>query len=345
MSQARLNIPEGLDLQTIEAWVADPDLAVIQTPVPLEERVWALLNEAFFSRRPDVELRVYGFYGSECDLSFVGKMPNVEKFVANCLMKASGVESVAALPRLQTLGVGVYEMQDFGFLDEVHPGIQSLSLEGTFSKKPRIHAISRFRELKRLYLEGQQKGLEAISDLSCLEDLTLRSITVPSLDFLPPLKKLWSLDIKLGGTRNLEVLREMPGIKYLELWQIQKFEDLSPVAEMAGLQNLFLQSLSRIRRLPDLSRATSLRRIVLEGMKGLETIAEAGTAPNLEDLALLACPQFDPLAYEPLFHHRSLRRMLLPGVGGKKQMLVERMKEKGIQPIERLYGEEAFVYR
>ena len=65
--------------------------------------------------RDDITLRLYGFYSSICDLSFVSRLPNVKKFAADCLMKAIHVDRIATLPNLQSLSVGIYDLDDFAF--------------------------------------------------------------------------------------------------------------------------------------------------------------------------------------------------------------------------------------
>ena len=134
-----------------------------------------------------------------------------------------------------------------------------------------------------------------IRELTTLEDLTLRSTTVPDLDFLAELDRLWSLDIKLGGTTNLAALSGMRGIKYLELWQVR---GLAPtpgiVAELPGLQHLFLQSLPQVTALPDLASLQHLRRLVLQNMKGLDDLTAVGTAPALEEFAFIEASGKEP---------------------------------------------------
>jgi hypothetical protein len=56
----------------------------------VKDSVWQLLNECFFAARPDVELRVYGHYSTECDLAFAHRVANVRRFAADCLMRAKG---------------------------------------------------------------------------------------------------------------------------------------------------------------------------------------------------------------------------------------------------------------
>src|SRR5215471_7908623 len=75
----------------------------LQCSSPVKDPVWSLLNDRFFSVRPDVELRVYGHYSTECDLSFAGRMTRVRRFAADCLMRARNVEAIADMPHLEAL--------------------------------------------------------------------------------------------------------------------------------------------------------------------------------------------------------------------------------------------------
>ena len=46
-----------------------PRLTVLQCSAPVPDATWRLVNEVFCAARPDVELRVYGHYSTECDLT------------------------------------------------------------------------------------------------------------------------------------------------------------------------------------------------------------------------------------------------------------------------------------
>jgi hypothetical protein len=134
---------------------------------------------------------VYG-YSSVCDLSFVTRIRNVRHFAADCLREAINVGCLAALENLETLSVAIYDLQSFAFLADIPGRITHLSLAATKSNKPRLNPLARFRCLKTLYLEVQQNDIEALSGLSMLEDLTLRSISTSGLGFLAGLDHLWS---------------------------------------------------------------------------------------------------------------------------------------------------------
>ncbi len=264
-----------------------------------------MLNSEFFSRRPDVELRVYGFYREGCDLSFLRRMTNVRRFSADSLMAARNVEYISDM-ELESLGLGIFDLESFDVLERVTPTITRLYLGKTRSKRPSLRSLARFN-LRELYVEGH-KGIEVLSELDTLEDVTLRSITTDDLSYLRPLTNLASVDIKLGGIRSLSGIEGKRSIKYLELWQIRGFSDLSIVESLPGLQFLFLQDLPRITMLPSFRNSTALRRIHMQNIKGLQDFSELEWAPALEEFILFEGGAQDPEMLVPLLRNPSLRR-------------------------------------
>lgn len=281
----------------------------LQCVEPVTDPVWSLLNDVFFAARPDVQLRVYGHYSTECDLSFARRMTHVRRFAADCLMRARNVEAIGELPHLTELSLGIFELQGLDVLDRVAPTLSVLVLGATRSKKPRLESLARFRSLKTLYLEGQGNGIEVLSDLPELEDVTLRSITTTDLNFLAPLRRLWSLDIKLGGIRSFRGIEGKDCLKYLELWQIRELQQADVVASLSGLQNLFLQSLPRVTQLPPLDHCTALRRAVLQNLKGFTDFTAFESAPALEEFSLIEGNRQQPEQLVPVLRNPALRRV------------------------------------
>ena len=307
-TRSRIDFVSDLSPEEVASIVADPGVEVLQTSEPVENSTWDLLNSELFLARPDIELRVYGFYNAECDLSFVQRLANVRRFAADCLMAASGIEHLASLARLETLSIGIFNLSSFDFLAEIPAdSLHSLSLGATESKRPRLGHLRRFTNLRTLSIEGPRKEIEVMATLPLLEDLTLRSIGSVGLAFLQNLRNLWSLDIKLGGTRDLSGLADMEQIKYLELWQIKGLENIEVISTMVGLQFLFLEALRNVTRLPDLSRLTHLRRIMLRTMKGLTDVSALASAPALSEFLLSGGESLDPEDLAPLFQVPSLR--------------------------------------
>lgn len=302
----RADFDDGLRSNEIESLVGDPALRVIQTSAPVSDSTWQALNDEFFSRRPDVELRVYGHYGLECDLSFASRMSNVRRFAADSLTKARNAEHIAEIPGLESLSLGIFELESFRVLDLVDPGLTTLRLGATRSKKPDLSPVDRFKRLNVVYIEGHTKNIEVLAVLQDLEDVTLRSVTTPDLEYLRPLDKMWSLDLKLGGISSFSGIEGKPNLKYLELWQIRGLSKLDVLSDLPGLQNLFLQSLPRVEVIPSLERSRSLRRIRLMSLKGMSDFTALETAPGLEEFALIEGNSQDPEQLIPVLRNPSV---------------------------------------
>ena len=314
----RVDFSSHLTEKEVEQLVSDPDIRTLQCSSPVGLDTWDLLNRNLFARRPEIELRVYGFYSLVCDLSFVRRVKNARRFSADCLMQATGVEHLAGLENLEELSIGIYNLDSFDFLKQLPSGIRSLSLAATKSKKLQLQVLSRFQSLTHLYLERQQQDIEVLSELKTLEDLTLRSITTGGLDYISALPRLWSLDIKLGGIKNLSAIANKESVKYLELWQIRGLSDIGVVSSLGGLQSLFLQSLRNVRTIPDLSKLYNLRRLHLENLKGLKDVSAIRHAPALEEFLHISAQNIKPEMYEDLMSMPSLKYVSV-GYGSRRK--------------------------
>jgi hypothetical protein len=304
-----------------------PDLKTLQCSEPVKDSVWSLLNESFCSRRPDVELRVYGHYSSECDLSFARRLVNVRRFAADYLLSAKNVDAIAEIPQLESLSLGVFDLQDLSLLEKVPNTLTTLILGATRSRRLHLEPLRRFHSLRVLYIEGHSNGIEALGELQRLEQLTLRSITTADLHYLAPLQRLWSLDIKLGGIRSFEGIEGKGTIKYLELWQVRELEDVNVVASLPGLQRLFLQSLPRVEELPRLEGSCKLRRAVLQNMKGLTDFTAFEAAPALEEFGLIQGERQQPEQLIPVLRNPAVRAVMAFFGSQRKNQAFARLRE------------------
>lgn len=298
--------PVGPD--EIEALVGDGAIRTLQTAQTDDKQTLALLDASFFARRPDVTLRLYGFYGRACDLSVARELRHVRRLCANCLNSAIHVEDIASMPQLEELELGVYDAQSFDFLERVPASLRVLSLEGTRSKKPGLGMLPRFQQLESLSLEGHHKGIEGIAELRTLKKLALRSISLPDLDFLGGLKSLQSLELRLGCIRSLTVLESL-NLRYLEIWRVKDLSDLDFLKGLKTLQYLFLEALPHVESLPGLQGLSSLRRLRLESMKNLREFAPIAQAPCLEEFCILQVG-LDPALLWPVLRMPSLRKVM-----------------------------------
>lgn len=227
--------------------------------------------------------------------------PHPRLVVANARDDLTDLEFLRFFPFIRRFAaVVLYQsLHSIDGLRYLSPELESLEVGATKARLD-LSVLQRFTGLKRLSLEGQTKGVGAISGLTALEDLTLRSITLPDLSLLLPMSGLLALDIKLGGTKDLTLLPKIGKLRYLELWMVKGLTDVSAVGRLPHLRYLFLQALRRVEALPDFSMDTELRRVHLETMKGLRDLRPLATAPALEQLLLVDMRHLQPEDLRPL---------------------------------------------
>lgn len=163
--------------------------------------------------------------------------------------------------------------------------------------------------MQRLLLEGQAHDIEVVGDLRQLRSVTLRSITLPDLTLLRPLTRLRALALRLGGTKDLSGLTELPSLDYLELWMVKGLSDLAPLSELPRLEYLFLQSLRQVVDLPVMTGLAGLQRLWLEKMKGVSDLSPIRRAPSLRQLAVVDMGHLQPDALSPLVGHPTLQAL------------------------------------
>ena len=318
LAGSRAEFNDSVSAREVQEFAKSADIQVLQCSSPVRESVWKQLNEFFLGVRPEVELRVYGHYGTECNFDFLRWVPNVRSFTADCLMHATGIEHLCHLSELRSLQIGVLELKDFQFLECVPKTLTSLGLGATRSKSTSLIPLDGFQSLQTLYIEGHHKGIEVLSELTNLTDLTLRSVTTRDLSYLKPLHGLRTLDIKLGGIRDFSGIEEKQSIQYLEMWQIRDIKGIDVLSSLVGLQNLFLQSLPHITTFPPLSGLSQLRRILIENMRGLADFSNLEFAPAIEEFAIIDGRKQTPNQLLPVLRNPRLKA-ILAGFGSDRK--------------------------
>lgn len=262
------------------------NVQVVQFSAPLSDAEHKRVAR-FLDDYPDVTFRAYAHYkGDGQDLAFLRHYGVVRRFAADLL-----------------------DLKSFDGLECLRPDLEYLGLGQSRKRSLSLKRLGRFKSLRTLFLETHRKDIDIVSQLTELDDVTLRSITLPDLSVLLPLGKLRSLDIKLGGTKNLGLLPEFKNLEYLELWMVRGLSDISPVSKVASLRFLFLQALKQVTALPDMMGLNRLKRVHIETMKGLRDLTPLRDAPSLEELLIFDMRHLKPEDLAPLVGHPKLRRI------------------------------------
>ncbi|MEI6284631.1 MAG: hypothetical protein WCP40_05985 [Opitutae bacterium] len=262
----------------------DPRCQCVQFAAPLTDNDHVKLA-SFLASYPDVSLRVYGHYTNPlANLSFLRHYPFISSFQAD-----------------------VFSLQSTDGVEYLTDSLKFFGLGETKTSSISLSFLRRFKSLKDLHLVGHKKDIEIISSLSCLEQLSLRSITLPNLKVVLPLEKLKRLNIRLGGTSDLKLLPQLTGLQSLELWMIKGLDNLGMLGNVASLRNLYLQDLKHVRVLPSFAGLHQLRRVTLDGMKGITDLRSIADAPALEELLVVSAKHLMPEDFKPFVGHPTLK--------------------------------------
>ncbi len=274
----------------------DDRAETVQFSSALTPAEYALLGR-WFAGQPAKTLRVYGSHDATItDLEFLRYFPTLRSFRADFLHDA---------------------LEDLDGLRHLPADVRSLGL-GRLGKRLPLAPLARFTELQELRLDGRAADVGVIGHLTNVRRLSLRSVTLPDLSLLGTLPHLETLDIELGGTRDLGVVPQLRALTHLALWRVRGLTDLAPIAEHTGLESVHLQSLGRVGQLPGMARMTGLRRLWLEAMKGVRDLSPIATAPRLRRLAVIDMPQLEPSAFTPLVAHPTLETLRF-GLGSARR--------------------------
>jgi hypothetical protein len=77
----RVHLSQNLTVDEVHRLAAEPELQILEASSPVDRETWDLMNEELLTRRPEVQIRVYGFYSLVCDLSFLSRLKNVRRFL------------------------------------------------------------------------------------------------------------------------------------------------------------------------------------------------------------------------------------------------------------------------
>lgn len=312
------DIKKGISISEIEEIVNDPYLEVIRVLEPLAKRDYENLEKHIFSKNNNVLLSKYDYVPDTTSLGFLQYVPSIKRLSISNAINVTDSDKLLLLNNLEELSIVDCEAELFEILRIIKPELKALSVGKSLTKKLNIDFISRFSKLEYLFLEEHSKNIEEIGKLENLKEIVLRSVSVPNINFLKDLNKLWSIDIKLGGIKDFSILEQLPQVKYLELWQIKGLSDLSFISKMTGLQNLLLQSLTNVNALPSFINLPKLRRLSLMNLKGLEDFNALKTAPNLQDFFYTQIYQQQPEDLIPVLQNPKLKNAYVYFESNKK---------------------------
>ncbi len=125
----------------------------------------------------------------------------------------------------------------------------------------------------------------ALSVLTGLEKLDLKSEAIREVSFLKPLTSLTELSLKETEAISMEPLADFPQLTFLSLEDNSSLKDYEFLSALSGLQSLKLDK-STSQPDPDLSALSRLEEL---DVSGLISVAPLGRLTNLKTLSIHGC--------------------------------------------------------
>ena len=263
---------KDIDDQVIRAIVDNKKIKRIQISKPLPDKAYQIIDE-ILSLRPDITFRLFGFYDEDkVDISFLLKMPHLKNLCIDCIDFRKNQQKinfdVLARLRLKQFYIECFDLRNYEFIKYLSDDLEDLLITADTMGPGVVFDCAwllKYVNLKSLWLgKKAKKNIELLSQLPKLKELSLRGIKITDFSFLHKMN-LEKLALLWNSNNDLHELAKLRNLHEIELWRINKLDDLSFIEDMTNLEIIRLEDLKHVTSLPDLSKLTKLKKIVLNG--------------------------------------------------------------------------------
>jgi len=165
----------------------------------------------------------------------------------------AGLDFLRFFPWLEWLYVSCRQLRNLDGLTHL-PQLRSLYVTAGLHRLPAVPLAALAGSLRHLSLEGPVSRAGALSALTGLITLTLRSVSMADLSALTPMTSLRGLDLKLDGTWDLSLLPSFARLQYFEASRPEAVR-LTHVHQQSGISDLQYRDVPVT--LPDYPHGTS----------------------------------------------------------------------------------------
>lgn len=285
--------------------VTEQELAKIQWIADRSDMDNCYLGYSFENpmENPDAELEWLTFpertpTGYENLYRFTGlKRLDTNSRLSNCTLKSVQLEAVTAYFYSFEEEAGaldnpssVRELTVKGSIEqldgiEAFPNVEMLSLYA--AELEEVDALAALKQLRSLTLTSAD-GISDFSVLSTaakLEELSIESESLKSLEFLQRMPQLKGLGLKDGQFINLGGIESLEHLERLSIKNCDELMDMGSVSALLTLRELTLDKPYKCPE-PSLAELVNLQRLMLEGFNSCEFLPKL---TNLEELVLRGC--------------------------------------------------------
>ena len=261
---------KDIDDQVIRAIVDNKKIKRIQISYLLPDKAYQIIDE-ILSLRPDITFRLFDFDDEDkVDISFLLKMPHLKNLCIDCIDFRNDQQKinfdVLVRLRLKQFYIECFDLRNYEFIKYLSDDLEDLLITADTMGPGVVFDcawLSKYVNLKSLWLgKKAKKNLELLSQLPKLKELSLRGIKITDFSFLHKMN-LEKLALLWNSNNDLHELAKLRNLHEIELWRINKLDDISFLEDMTNLEIIRLQDLKHVTSLPNLSKLTKLKKIVL----------------------------------------------------------------------------------
>lgn len=261
---------KDINIQVINEIVNNKKIKWIQISHYLPDEAYQIIDN-ILSMRKDLIFRLYWFSdNNEVDISFLLKMPHLERLRIDCIDFKSNPErinfDVLTKMNLRSFHIECFDLKNYEFVKSLSDELEELVIMAdTMGAGVKFDCswLLKYKQLNSLWLgKKAKKNLECISELPSIRSLSLRGIKISDFSFLFQMK-LDKLALLWNSNSDLHELSKLEHLKEIELWRINNLSDISFIQNMIELEVIKLQDLKHVKCLPDLSNHKSLQSVFL----------------------------------------------------------------------------------
>ena len=260
---------KDIDDQVIHDIADNGKIKYVQISKPLPDKAFQTIDE-ILSLRPDITFRLFDFDDEDkVDISFLLKMPHLKNLWIDLDFRNDQQKinfDVLARLRLKQFYIDCFDLRNYEFIKYLSDDLEDLLITADTMGPGIVFDCAwllKYVNLKSLWLgKKAKKNIELLSQHPKLKELSLREIKITDFSFLQKMN-LEKLALLWNSNNDLHELAKLKNLHEIELWRINKLDDLSFIEDMTSLEIIKLQNLKHITSLPDLSKLTKLKKIIL----------------------------------------------------------------------------------
>ena len=251
---------KDIDDQVIRAIVDNKKIKRIQISKPLPDKAYQIIDE-ILSLRPDITFRLFGFYDEDkVDISFLLKMPHLKNLCIDRIDFRNDQQKinfdVLARLRLKQFYIDCFDLRNYEFIKYLSDDLEDLLITADTMGPGDLLITAdtmgpgvvfdcawllKYVNLKSLWLgKKAKKNLELLSQLPKLKELSLRGIKITDFSFLHKMN-LEKLALLWNSNNDLHELAKLKNLHEIELWRINKLDDISFLEDMTNLEIIRLE--------------------------------------------------------------------------------------------------------